>query len=190
LRVGIFGGTFDPPHLGHLIAAGDAHALLALDRVLWVPAAEPPHKPAAGRTQPGIRMEMVAAAVAGDERFGVNDLELQRPGPSYTVDTLRQLRDQWPAVDLVLLLGADALRDLPSWREPEEITRLAQLAMLSRRGDRVRGSRFAALTVPVTRIDISATEVRRRVQLGVPIRNLVPDAVRHIINRERLYLAT
>ncbi len=133
---------------------------------------------------------MVEAAVAGDERFQVNNLELRRPGPSYTVDTLRELRDRWPGADLVLLLGADALRDLPTWRAPDEIIRLARLAVLSRRGDRVPGSSFAALSVPVTRIDISATEIRRRVQRGVPIRNLVPDSVRNIINRERMYLAT
>ncbi len=190
MRVGIFGGTFDPPHLGHLIAAGDAHALLALDRVLWVPAAEPPHKPGTGRTQPGLRMAMVQAAVVGDDRFQVDDVELRRPGPSYTVDTLREMHDRWPGADLVLLLGADALRDLPTWRAPEEITRLAGLAVLSRRGDGVPGSPFAALPVPVTRIDISATEVRRRVQAGVPIRHLVPDAVLDIIARERLYLGT
>lgn len=143
-----------------------------------------------GRTRPELRLAMVEAAVADDHRFQVNDLELHRPGPSYTVDTLRELRERWPGAYLVLLLGSDALRDLPTWRAPDEIASLAQLAVLSRGADRVAGSRFAALPVPVTRIDISATEIRRRVQGGVPIRNLVPDRVRAIIDRERLYLAT
>jgi nicotinate-nucleotide adenylyltransferase len=173
-----------------LIAAGDAHAILGVDIVLWIPAAEPPHKLAVERTRPDLRLAMVNAAVAGDDRFQADDLELQRWGPSYTVDTLRELRGRWPGADPTLLLGADALRDLPTWREPEEVARLARLAVLNRLGDGVPGSPFAALPVPVTRVDISATEIRRRVRENVPIRHLVPDSVRHIIENERLYIAT
>lgn len=188
MRIGIFGGTFDPPHLGHLIAAGDAHALLDLEHVVWVPAAEPPHKPVGAQTPPDLRAAMVRTTVADDDRFRVDDVELHRSGPSYTVDTLRDLGARWPGAELVLLLGADALRDLPGWRAPEEIARLARLAVLARGGDEVSDSVFPALSVPVTRVDLSATEIRRRVRLGVSIRNLVTDGVRGIINRERLYL--
>ena len=188
MRVGVFGGTFDPPHVGHLIAAGDAYALLELDVVLWVPAATPPHKPVAGRTAPALRVEMVRAAVAGDDRFAVDELELRRAGPSYTVDTLLELRERWPGADLVLLLGADAVRDLPEWHAPEEIVQLAQLAMLVRGGDTVPDMRFAAVPVAVTRVDVSATEIRCRVRDGVPIRYLVTEGVRDVIRREHLYL--
>ena len=109
-------------------------------------------------------------------------------GPSYTVDTLRELRERWPGADLVLLLGADAVRDLPEWHAPEEIVQLAQLAMLIRGGDTVPDMRFAAVPVPVTRVDVSATEIRRRVRDRVPIRYLVTEGVRDVIRREHLYL--
>ena len=188
MKVGVFGGTFDPPHLGHLIAAGDAHALLGLERVVWIPAATPPHKPVVGRTPAELRLQMVRAAVRGDARFAVDNLELKRSGLSYTVDTLRALRDRWDGVELVLLLGADALLDLPGWREPDEIAHLAELAVLARAPTGVPASPYPAVPVPVTRVDISATEIRRRVREGISIRNLVNDAVRKIVERERLYI--
>lgn len=186
MRLGVYGGAFDPPHLGHLVAASDACDVLRLDRLLWIPSAVHPLK--AVRTAAALRLEMVRAAIAGDPRFGADDLELRRTGPSYTVDTLRELRAREPRATLVFLTGADNLADLPRWREPDEIARLATLAVVSRAGETVpAGGPYPAVAVPVTRVDVSSTEVRRRVAAGQSIRYLVPEAVRAVIERERLY---
>lgn len=197
-KIGVYGGTFDPPHVGHLIVAGDACEALGLDRLLFVPSAVPPHKRHSVEATAEVRMEMVSAAVGGDERFEVSDLELRRHGPSYTVDTLRTLRERYPGAELYLLVGADVVPDLPTWRAPEEIFRLARLAVLARAGDvGEHGGEGASegrgpipfVRVPVTRVDVSATEVRRRAREGRPIRYLVTDPVRAIIEREGLYRA-
>lgn len=186
MRLGIYGGAFDPPHLGHLVAASDACDALALDRLLWIPSAVHPLK--AVRTAAALRLEMVRAAVAEDARFAADDLELRRTGPSYTVDTLRALRAREPGAELFFLTGADNLADLPRWREPDEIARLATLAVVSREGETLPGDApYPAVAVPVTRVDVSSTEVRRRVAAGQSIRYLVPEAVRAVIERERLY---
>lgn len=194
-KIGVYGGTFDPPHVGHLIVAGDACEALGLDRLLFVPSAVPPHKRHSVEATAEVRMEMVEAAVGGDERFEVSDMELRREGPSYTVDTLRELRERYPGAELYLLVGADVVPDLPTWRAPEEILRLARLAVLARAGE--HGGEGASeaerpipfVRVPVTRVDVSATEVRRRVREGRPIRYLVTDPVRAIVEREGLYRA-
>lgn len=194
-KIGVYGGTFDPPHVGHLIVAGDACEALGLDRLLFIPSAVPPHKRHSVEATAEVRMEMVGAAVAGDERFEVSDLELRRQGPSYTVDTLSTLRERYPGAELYLLVGADVVPDLPTWRAPEEILRLARLAVLARAGDHggegssERDGPIPFVRVPVTRVDVSATEVRRRVREGRPIRYLVTDPVRAIIEREGLYRA-
>ncbi len=189
MRLGILGGTFDPPHHGHLIAAADALRELRLDRMLLVPSAQPPHKLGRVRAPAALRLEMARAAVAGDERFEVEDLELRRSGPSYTVDTLRELHARAPAVELFFLIGADNLAELPGWREPGEIARLARIAVMSREGEGGGPGPlpFGAAAVAVTRVDVSATEVRRRVAAGESIRYLVPESVRLLIERERLY---
>ncbi len=186
MRLGVYGGAFDPPHLGHLVAASDACDVLSLDRLLWIPSAVHPLK--AVRTAAALRLEMVRAAIDGDPRFGADDLELRRTGPSYTVDTLRALRAREPGAELVFLTGADNLADMPRWREPDEIARLATLAIVSRAGETVPPEApYPAVAVTVTRLDVSSTEVRRRVAAGQSIRYLVPDAVRAVIERERLY---
>lgn len=188
MRIGVFGGTFDPPHLGHLMVAADAHEALELDRLLLVPSAVHPFKGGSVRAPAELRVEMVRAAVRGDDRFEVDDVELRRPGPSYTVDTLRALRGRHPEAEIFFLLGADNLRELPAWREPEEIARLATLAVISRGGEHAGPDLpYPALPVRVRRVDVSATEVRRRVGAGKSIRYLVPEAVREIIAREALY---
>ncbi|CAN5831047.1 nicotinate-nucleotide adenylyltransferase [soil metagenome] len=186
--IGVFGGTFDPPHLGHLIVAADVCVALELDRLLFIPAAVPPHKLAQVEATAEQRLEMVRAAVRGDARFEVDDLELRRPGPSFTVDTLHTLRTRFPESRLYFLIGADALREIHSWREPEEVARLAQLIVFARDGQQAPTMHgISAQPVPVTRVDISASEIRRRVRAGIPIRYLVPDAVREIVERENLY---
>ena len=186
MRLGVYGGAFDPPHLGHLVAASDACDALGLHRLLWIPSAVHPLK--AVRTAADVRLEMVRAAVAGDPRFVADGLELRRTGPSYTVDTLRELRVREPAAELFFLTGADNLADLPRWREPDEIARLATLAVVSRAGDTLPANApYPAVAVTVTRVDLSSTEIRRRVATGLSIRYLVPEAVRAVVERERLY---
>lgn len=210
-RVGILGGTFDPPHLGHLIVAQDAALALGLDRIRFVPAAVPPHKQRAGITPAAQRLRMLELAIDGDPRFAIDTLELERSGPSWTVDTLRQLADREPETRWTLLIGADQYVEFETWREPDTIRRLATVAVMTRGGrhggaaDTTAASRSGAadrhaptaavtelpggdVQVEVTRIDISATEVRRRVAAGLPIRYLVPHPVEQFIFEQKLYL--
>jgi len=187
VRVGLLGGTFDPPHIGHLIAAQDVHVALGLDRVLFIPAHAPPHKRSRAISPAAIRLEMLEAAIGDDARFGVDTLELERKGISYTADTLRQLREREPRGELYLLLGTDQARDLGAWREPAEIVRLARLVVMARDGVGSVTLPWPAETVGVTRIDVSSTEVRNRMAEGRPIRYLVPDGVLRVIEREGLY---
>ena len=186
MRIGVFGGTFDPPHLGHLIAAQEILVQLELDRLLLVPAAVPPHKRDRDVTPAPVRLEMLTAAVGGDARFSVSDLEIRRDGPSYTVDTLRQLRDDWPDAELFLAVGADQLAEFESWRAPDEIARLARLAGFAREGQSLPEGREVRV-VRVPHVEISSTEIRRRAAAGAPIRYLVPASVEEIIRREGLY---
>lgn len=188
-KIGVFGGTFDPPHVGHLIAAADAHRALGLDRLLFVPSAVPPHKQRTVRASAAVRLEMVRAAIDGDPRFAADDLELRRSGPSYSVDTLAELKDREPGCELYFLIGADNLREIAGWHRPDEIVRLARLVVLSREGDAgaERDAPYPALRVAVTRVDVSATDIRRRAARGESIRYLVPERVRAIVEREGLY---
>jgi nicotinate-nucleotide adenylyltransferase len=188
MRLGVLGGTFDPPHVGHLIVASDVCAALELDRLRFIPAATPPHKRGRVHASAELRLEMVRAATAADPRFEVDDLELRREGESYSADTLRQLRESEPDADLFFIIGVDQLREFASWREPEVVARLATLVVVSRAGEGGGGDvAFPVRPVQVTRIDLSATEIRRRVRAGEPIRYLVSEAVREIIEREGLY---
>lgn len=190
-RIGVFGGTFDPPHVGHLIVAQDVVEALRLDRLLLVPVAEPPHKPGRTPASADARARMLEAAVAGDPRMEVSRVEIDRGGPSYTVDTLRWLRGRHPEDEIHLVVGVDQLRGFARWREPEEVARLARLVVLSREG--VDPARVAAgvdvsyRTVPVTRVDVSSSDVRGRIREGRSVRYQVPEAVRRIIEEEQLY---
>jgi nicotinate-nucleotide adenylyltransferase len=184
----VYGGTFDPPHLGHLVAASEACEALGLHRVLWVPSAVHPLKGGRVRTPPELRLEMVRAAIAGDPRFAADDLELRRRGPSYTVDTLRELRGREPGAELFFVAGADILGELSRWREPDEVLRLATLVVVSRAGEALPpAGGVPARAVEITRVDVSSTQVRRLAAAGQSIRYLVPEAVRAVIERERLY---
>jgi len=190
-RVGIFGGTFDPFHMGHLVVAQDVAEVMELDRMIFVPAGVPPHKQVGEVSPAPLRWAMVQAGIGDDPRFGASDLELRRPGPSYTVDTLREFRKEGIARELFFLMGSDQLAEFHRWREPEEVGRLATLVVMAREGDDPTASNprvdVTPLVVPVTRIDLSATRVRNRVREGRSIRYLVPDRVRRIILDERLY---
>lgn len=190
LRLGVLGGTFDPPHLGHLIVARDAAEGLGLDRVFLVLAARPPHKSRA--TVPAeLRLEMLEAALAGDPVLVASDVETRRAGPSYMVDTLGELHAQYPGAELVLLIGVDQWRQFGGWKDPQEIARLATVAVMAREGEDPSavdpGVDIPSSEVPVTRIDVSATDVRTRARRGRSIRHLVPEPVRGIIEREALY---
>jgi nicotinate-nucleotide adenylyltransferase len=196
-RVGILGGTFNPPHVAHLVCASEAASQLRLDRVLLTPVAVPPHK--RPRNDPGAseRLELCRLAAAGDERLEVCDLEVARGGPSYTVQTLRELRARMPGDELTFILGADVALGLPSWREPEAVIELATLAVAERTGaaraeieaclEQAFDGRAAYELFDMPRIDVSSSEIRRRVAEGRPIRYLVPDAVLARIERNGLY---
>jgi nicotinate-nucleotide adenylyltransferase len=186
-RIGLFGGTFDPPHVGHLIVAQDVLERMSLDRLLLIPAREPPHKPAAPRASPEVRARMVEAAVLGHPRMDASRIELEREGPSYTVDTLRALKASAPADELVLVMGADQIRGFAGWRSPDEIIRLARVVVVGRAGEPVAHASVEHESVEVTRVDVSSTDIRRRVREGRSIRFLVPDAVLRIIEQEGLY---
>ncbi len=196
-RVGILGGSFNPPHLAHLVCASEAAAQLSLDRVLLTPVAAPPHKEAEQDPGPQARLELCRLAIAGDERLGVCDLEVVRGGPSYTVDTLRELHARTPEDHLTFIVGGDIALGLPSWHEPEAVLDLARLAVAERSGagrEAIAGrlaQHFGDAAVPVffdmPRLDISSSQIRRRVAQGDPIRYLVPDSVAEQIARGRLY---
>jgi nicotinate-nucleotide adenylyltransferase len=200
LRVGVLGGTFDPPHLGHLVLASCAAEQLGLERVLFVPAGDPWRKAARRVTPAAQRLEMTRLAIAGDPRFDVDPTEVQRQGPSYTSDTLRELKQRLaPESHLYFLVGEDALEDIRYWHEPEAIFAAATLAVAPRMETPVpeppsehAGSALAL--PPFERIDmpyigISSTDLRRRVQRGESLRYLVPDAVGRYIREQGLYQA-
>ena len=181
-RVGIFGGTFDPPHIGHIVAAREVADAVELERVLWVPASIPPHKTHRVLTPGAVRRRMVEAAVESDPRFELCDVELERGGVSYTVDTLRSLAAEHPEWSLVLIVGADLVAGMSGWKEPEAIARLAELVVMSRGEPDQRGR-----VVAVTRVDVSSSRVRRRVRERKAVRDMVETRVMSIIESERLY---
>lgn len=185
-RIGVFGGTFDPPHLGHLAAAREAAARLGLDEVLFVPAGAQPFKAGTPMSDAGHRVAMVERLVAEDPRFRLSRSEVDRPGLSYTVDTLRQLRTEWPegSAELVLLLGADAAAQFAAWKEPDVIRRLARVVVLTRGTEPVPAG-LEGLSTP--RVDVSSTEVRECVRTGRPVRHLVSEAVAAYIAAHDLY---
>jgi nicotinate-nucleotide adenylyltransferase len=208
MRLGIFGGTFDPIHLAHLIVAQEALRLVELDRILFIPASVPPHKTYAGMAPAVMRYEMVQLAIEGNPGFVVSDIELRRDGPSYTLETLRELRRSLCREgDFFFLIGEDNVRELSTWHQPEEILRLCTMVVVSRpgvveekgrgregkRGEWLAGvdpeliNRMRFITTPL--IDISSTEIRRRVAAGEPIRYFVPERVEKYILEHGLYRA-
>jgi nicotinate-nucleotide adenylyltransferase len=195
-RVGILGGAFNPPHIGHLICAQEATVQLELDTVEFVPTARPPHRELEQDPGPEARLEMSELAVGEDDRFTASRIELDREGPSYTADTLRQLHEQRPDDEIFLLLGADQAERLPRWHEPHVVLELATVCAVERVGysrnaiviklARLKGAeKLRFLEMPV--IQVSSSSVRRRVRRGQPIRYLVPDAVADYIGAHGLY---
>ena len=191
-RIGLLGGTFNPPHIGHLVCASEACDQLGLDRVELLVARVPPHKRVPEEPGPEHRVAMCRLAVEGDERLAVNDSEIAREGPSFTVDTLRALDG---SDELTFIVGGDMARSLPTWREPEAILELAVLAIAEREGivradiaeqlAPYRSDRLRFFDMP--RVDVSSSDLRRRVSEGRSLRYLVPEAVSGYIEREGLY---
>ncbi len=188
MRLGIFGGTFDPPHIGHLLVGTDAVEALGLDRLLWIPAARQPLKAHAHLAPAAARLEMTRRLVGDDPRFAVDAIEIDRDGLSFTVDTLAALAEREPDAERFLLLGADAWALFRQWREPAAILRLATVVVLTR-GEAVADTLVepAPRVLPSRRIDVSSTEIRARVRAGRSIRGFVPEAVRDYIERSGLY---
>ena len=197
VRFGVLGGSFDPPHYGHLALAETARVQLQLARVLFVPAGEPPHKTDVKLSPIAKRVALVQAAIADNGSFALSRVDVDRAGPHYTVDMLRLLRTEFPQVtDWFLLLGEDSLHDFLSWRAPEEILDLAELAVM-RRPEKpapleILQERLPTLERRLTWLDVpplhlSATELRRRVREGLPLRYLVPLPVEVLIRKHQLY---
>lgn len=206
-RLGVLGGTFDPPHYGHLLMADTARAQLHLDRVLFAPAGQPPHK--AGNTPSAVfhRVALVEAALADADEpsFKLSRVDLDRPGPHYTADALAILREQFPAAQVWFLIGTDSLADLPKWRHPVQIVSMARLAVLPRLGYdpdlSALAARLCANDSSVTQVDlcqridwlagppldVSSSALRARAGRGLPLRYLVPPSVETYVREHNLY---
>lgn len=195
-RIGIFGGTFDPPHLGHLILAESALAGFSLSRVLFVLNGDPPHKRAMTVSPVAHRLAMLTAAIGDNPRFELSRIEIDRPPPYYTFETLRQLRAQLPDAELIFLLGGDSLRDLPNWQQPEEILNQTMIGVMQRPGERIYldvlierlpevENRVILMEAP--EIGIAARTLRRMVARGQSIRYQVPEAVLDYVQAHGLY---
>jgi nicotinate-nucleotide adenylyltransferase len=191
MKIGVFGGTFNPPHLGHLIVAESARESLNLDRVLLIPCASPPHKSPGALADAHCRLEMVKLAASGNTHFEASDLEIERGGKSYTVDTLRALTVLYPHAELYLLIGIDNLLDLHTWKEPEEIISLSEVVAINRPGfdpANVRKDYLRRVTfLRYPSIDISSSEIRRKAKMGKSIKYLVPTAVESYILKHGAY---
>jgi nicotinate-nucleotide adenylyltransferase len=192
MRLAIFGGSFDPPHVGHLLAAEDAIEQLTLDRVVLVPTATQPLKVGRAVATAEQRLAMARLLVGGDGRYEVSAVEVERAGLSFTVDTLEHFAAAYPEAERFLLLGADVLATFGQWREPERVLKLARTVVLERAGDPATAlpagmDAKALMRLPTRRVDVSSTEIRRRVGNGKSIRGFVTDSVAAFIARAGLY---
>jgi nicotinate-nucleotide adenylyltransferase len=191
VRIGVFGGTFDPPHIGHLLVANDAREALELDRLIFVPTGAQPFKIDTPPVASGQdRLEMVRLAVADDANYAVDDAEINRKGLSFTVDTLEHLSERNPAARLFLLMGEDVLAGFEKWRSPARIRELATLVSVSRgevAGSVVDPATSAVLRVSTRRVDVSSTEIRERRRAGKSIKGFVPESVERFIDVRGLY---
>jgi nicotinate-nucleotide adenylyltransferase len=193
-RIGVMGGTFDPIHLGHLVAAEEAHWQFGLDRVVFVPAGRPWQKPV-GVTPPEDRYQMAVLATASNPAFAVSRLEIDHPGPTYTVDTLRRLRtEQADGTRLYFIIGADAILQLLTWKEPDQVLAQAEFIAATRPGfdldrlvSQVPGAAGRVHRMEIPALAISASDIRARVARGAPFRYLVPDGVARYIHEHGLY---
>ncbi len=195
-RLGVIGGTFDPPHYGHLVLADNGRVQLNLDAVIFVPAGIPPHKPERPISPASHRLAMVEAAMGDNAAFRLSRVDVDRPGPHYTVDMLALLAEAYPGSKLFFLIGGDSLAEFGSWRDPAGIVELAHLGVMERPGweadvdgleERVPQIRERLARLDAPYLEISGTDLRRRVREELPIRYLVPPAVRRYVLEHRLY---
>lgn len=195
-RLGILGGTFDPPHYGHLALAENGRAQLQLERVLFVLAGQPPHKPDRPITPAHHRVAMVEAAIADNPAFAISGVDLDRPGPHYTVEMLALLQREHPGAEMFFLMGSDSLAQFLTWRDPDSIAGQARLAVMRRTGhspdletleQAVPGIRERLVWLEVPHLDIASSDLRRRAREGLPLRYLLPPLVEAYICEHRLY---
>ncbi len=197
-RIGVFGGTFDPIHYGHLVIAEDARVYLQLEIVLFVPARQPPHKPSGSYSAFPHRVRMTELAIADNPHFVLSLLEAERPGPSYTVDTLRQLRTEFgPDAELYFIIGMDSLANITTWHKPAELLTLCRVVVAERAGysvdltaleEALPGLRNRLELIDTPELSISSTDLQRRVRSGLAIRYQLPPQVEKYIYEHRLYL--
>lgn len=190
MKLGLFGGSFDPVHLGHLLVAQAACEELGLDRLIFIPAAQSPFKPDRQPTSAGLRLQMLRLALAGQARCEVDDQELRRGGTSYTIDTVRDYASRHPGAELFYLIGADHVAKLPQWRAAAELARLAYFLVIPRPGEVVLPfpPPFRGRTLASFPLDLSSSQIRARVQRGLPVDALTPPGVAEAIRNNRLYL--
>ena len=190
-RLGILGGTFDPIHSGHLILAEQLKEELKLQKVIFIPSANPPHKEDHPVSLAKDRLQMVKLAIRDNPDFLISDIELKRKGKSYTIDTLTQLKKLYKDSELFFLLGSDAIDELPTWKEPDKIFQKVKVAIALRPGcDRINPENRLvkkSLVIPINGLNISSTQVRERVREGKSIRYLVPRGVEEFIRSKKLY---
>ena len=196
-RIGIFGGTFDPPHLGHLILASEAHVQLKLTRLLWVLTPVPPHKMNWPISSLDDRLAMVKLALNDERSFELSNIEIERPGPHYTLDTIRIFSKLYPNDDLILLLGGDSLRDLPTWHRPADLVAAChQIGVMRRPGDsidmdkleaKIPGLKTKVKFVEAPLLEIASSEIRQRTARALPFRYYLLPAVYQYIQEHNLY---
>lgn len=198
MKVGVLGGSFDPIHFGHLVAAEEARAVLGLERVIFVPAGQPPHKLHRTLSAPEVRLEMVNLAISSNPYFESSRVDIDRPGPHYTVDTIRILGEQLgPEVEIYFIVGLDSLAEMGTWREPGRLLRLCRLVGVSRPGypavepamldPRIRRWADRIVVLPIPEMNISSSGLRQRVRDGYPIKYQLPERVEEYIYARGLY---
>jgi nicotinate-nucleotide adenylyltransferase len=197
MRVGIYGGTFDPPHLGHLILAAEAYHQLGLHRLLWLLTPDPPHKNQWCISPASIRLQLVEAAIADNPNFELSRVDLNRPGPHYAVDAVRIIQSQYPGAELFFLMGGDSLHDLPTWARPQElVSELAGFGVLRRPHDAVvlaklekklPGISAKVAFIQAPQLEVSASDIRQRVLEGSPYRYFVTPPVNRLIEGLGIY---
>jgi len=199
VKIGILGGTFDPIHIGHLVVAEEARIKVGLNEVLFVPTGQPLLKPDRSITPADLRVEMVRRAIADNPHFKLCTLEIERPGPSYTVDTLMMLREQLGSeVSLLFILGRDTLAELPSWKEPQKLVQLCRMVVAPRLGSKdlqhleteIPGLLDKVIQLDMPVIGISSSGIRQRIAQGLSIRYLVPTEVENYIAEQKIYLTS
>jgi len=187
-RLGILGGTFDPPHNGHLVLAQSALEFFKLDKVIFIPTAINPHKRHLKITNPEFRLDMLKLAIGHNAVFEVSDLEINRPGLSYTCDTVKEVKDKYQNIDLYLIIGGDNISDIETWKNPEDIFAMAEVAAALRPQSRASGKyKDRIKIIEMQPIDISSTMIRDYVKQGRSIKKLVPGKVESFIMEKGLY---